>query len=147
MGIAFSATDHTRRHPRYPECPARVELDDDDPRAFHLNVGNAAALWPLLGLPLEDGQLVPVGEVSVPEARRAVMRARARFEHAASGLVRTAVVTYGAPRRGDDGVVELRPVRAVACGLDEEGLADRLERFSRFVEAVAERGATNIAWS
>jgi hypothetical protein len=73
------------------------------------------------------------------------MRARARFERAAATLVRPSAIEYGAPRRGEDGAIEARPIRFVEVGLDEDGLADRLERFARFVEAVAERGATHIA--
>ena len=146
MGLNFFGTDHTRPHPRLPEFPAPVHLDEDDPRAFELNVGNAAALWPLLGLPLEDGHVSPGGEVSLAEARRAVMRARARFETAAPKLVRPPEVEHGAPCLREDGTVELRPLRAVWFGLDEDGLAWRLERFGEFIEAVAERGATHVAW-
>jgi hypothetical protein len=147
MGIQFSGTNHNRPHERFPELPARVELDEDDPRHFHLNVGNVAALWPLLGLPFEDGQPSPIGEIPVPEARRALMRARARFERVAPRLVRPTVIEHGAPRLQEDGTVELRPLRAISFGLDEDGLAARLDRFERFVEAVVEGGATHIAWS
>jgi hypothetical protein len=146
MGVEFFGTDHTRQHPRRPEFPASVHLDDDDPRAFHLNCGNAAALWPLLGLPLEDGQVPPGGEVSVPDARRALIRARATFERKAPRLVRHAAIEYGAPRTQEDGTVELRPLRMIEVGLDEEGMVDRLDRFARFVDAVSERGATHVAW-
>lgn len=147
MGIEFSGSDHGRRHARFPECPAQVHLDEDDPRAFHLNVGNVAALWPLLGLPLREGHPAPYGEIPVPEARRAVIRARARFAREASTLVRSAEVEYGAPRLQEDGTVELRPLRAIWFGLDEDGLAARIDCFERFVEAIAERGATHIAWA
>ncbi len=146
MGIAFFGTDHDRPHPRFPEYPAPVYLDEDDPRSFHLNVGNAAALWPLLGLPLEDGHVPPGGEVSIPEARRALMRARASFRRVAPTLVRTTEIEYGAPRAQEDGTVELRPLCGVSFGLDEDGIAARLDRLAQFVEAVAERGATHVAW-
>jgi hypothetical protein len=147
MGIEFFGIDHTRAHPRFTDWPARVDLDEDDPRGFHLNVGNAAALWPLLGLPLDDGGVPQDGEVSVPEARRALMRARARFERLAPKLVRPTVITYGAPRAQEDGTIEIRPTRDLSFGLDEEGLAARLDRFATFVEALAERGATHIGWA
>jgi hypothetical protein len=147
MGLDFHGLDHTRPHPRFPEYPAPVHLDDDDPRAFQLNVGNAAAIWPLLGLPLVDGHVPPGGEVSVPEARRALMRARARFERVAPTLVRPVEIEHGAPCPQEDGTIELRPLRFLCFGLDEDGLAARLDRFERFVEAIAERGATHVAWS
>ena len=146
MGLDFFGTDHHHPHPRLPEFPAPVHLDDDDPRAFGLNVGNAAALWPLLGLPLEGGHVPPGGEVSIPDVRRALMRARATFERQAPKLVRAAEIEFGAPSVQDDGTVELRPLRAIWFGLDEDGLAARLDRLERFVEAVAERGATHVAW-
>jgi hypothetical protein len=147
MSLSFSGTDHTRPHPRFAECFASVDLDDEDPRALNWSHGTAAALWPLLGLPLEAGAVPPVGEVSIPEARRAIIRARARFGRLAPQLAREAVVEYGPPREGDDGTIELRPLRYFAAGLDEAGIARRLDAFERFVGAMAERGATHLTWS
>jgi hypothetical protein len=146
MGVDFFGTDHNRPHSRLPEFPAPVQLDDDDTRYFALNVGNAAALWPLLRFPLEDGHVPSQGEVSVPEARCAVMRARATFDREAPKHVRPTEIDHGAPRAREDGTVELRPLRAYWFGLDEDGIRDRIERFARFVEAIAERGATHVAW-
>jgi hypothetical protein len=146
MGVDFFGTDHHRPHPRFPEFPARVYLDDDDVRNFGLNAGNAALLWPLLDLPFEDGHVPPAGEVSIADARRALMRARATFEREAPKHVRPTEIEHSAPRVREDGTVELRPLRAYWFGLDEEGLIGRLERFRQFVEAIAERGATHVAW-
>jgi hypothetical protein len=147
MTIDFSGTNHNHPHPRFPEAPSRINLEDDDPRALQCNLGNAVALFRLLGLPLEDGAAAPYGEVPIADARRAVIRARARFAREAPNLVRPSYTEYGPPRTCDDGIVELRPLRMYVGGLDEEGIAYRLDAFAQFVEAIAERGATHIAWS
>lgn len=74
------------------------------------------------------------------------MRARARLPRMAGQLCRPVSVEYGAPRDRGDGVVDLRPVRWVGGGLDEAGLAARVERLAVLVDALCELGATEIAW-
>jgi hypothetical protein len=147
MSVEFYGKDHHHRDPQSPAYPARIYLDDNDPRNFALNEGNACALWPLLGLPLEDGQVPPRGEVGVAEARHALAKARATLVRDAPLHVRPTTYEHGAPRVQEDGTIALRPLRAVWLGLDEDDVADRFERFAQFVEAIAERGATHIAWA
>jgi hypothetical protein len=100
----------------------------------------------LLGLPLEDGEVPPSGEIPVADARRALLRARATLEREAPKHVRPLEIEHGAPRAHEDGTVELRPIRAYVFGLNEAAVTDRLDRFGTFVEAIAERGATHVAW-
>jgi hypothetical protein len=147
VSIDFYGTDHAHRDPRAPEFPAALHLEDDDPRQLNWNVGNAAALWPLLGLPAHGGEVPQHGEVPIPDARRALVRARALFDREAPRLARPAKLEHGGPRRREDGAIELRPLRAFSARLDVEGIARRVDAFARFVEAIGERGATHIAWS
>lgn len=100
---------------------------------------NARALFGVLGLPFAEA-----GVVTIAEARRAVMRARARTELGA--FERPAIVVTGAPIERD-GVVELRPVRARIGGLDAEMILDRVERLAELVEQGAADGATVLCWS
>ncbi len=111
-----------------------IMLDIEHPAYLNLNFGNAYALLGLLGL--DPGQDYLHGEVTMPEARRGVIRARATFERKAGGHT----------REGSD---TKRPgkVRVIEGGLDEEGLARRLDAFERFLNVVAEMGATSIYWA
>lgn len=134
----------------YGTHPVRVRLHDDadddfdDPRNLSVAGGNFAALSALLGLVSDDGEC---GDMTIAEARRAVMRARATFERKAPGLVREPSTEYGAPRTREDGSIELRPVRAVSGGLDLARLEGYVERFDALVQGLEARGATRIAWA
>jgi len=125
-----------------PSCKGTgVEpVENDDAPSLNLNEGNAVLLLGALGLTVDCW-----GEITLAEARRALMRARAR--KSLSGYTRASETLYGAPRTGEDGVVELRPVRSHGGALTEDDLRDRIERFASLVELAATRGATNITWS
>lgn len=128
---------------------AGTGLKRDEIPALELNLcnANARALLELLG-GLGGSELG--GTCPVPEARRAVMGARARFDRLAPELTREPEVLRSkrAVVEGDDGVARFvgGTERGVVGGLDEEGLRDRLERFARFVEQASDAGARSILW-
>ena len=146
MSVTFAATDATRTETvtlddgRVLAFPARVHPQEREEPNF--SNANARALLALLGLAGED----LLGEATIPEIRRAILAARARFATRAPQLTRTTTVEYGAPRTNADGTVQLHPVRAVWGGLDEAGLAQRLAFLASFVELAAVAGATHITW-
>jgi len=125
---------------------------------LNLNNVNARALLALLGwaaapsrIPLGEirvgeptGEFDLWGERTLPDARRAVMVARATFDRRVSALVRED--DCGAPRVREDGAVEMRPVRVQSFGLDAEGLRDRLESFAALVEEGGTLGAVKVTW-
>lgn len=127
-----------------PDCPqcggTGVEVvEETDAPSLNLANDNAARLLAAMDLPCDCD-----GEMTLAEARRGLMRARARQD--LSQFVREETTVYGAPRAQEDGSVELHPVRAQSFGLSVEGLRDRIERFGAFVEAAAARGAQTIFW-
>lgn len=107
----------------------RIPLD----HPAHVNVanGNAIALLGLLGLGDELQ-----GDVSLPEARRAVIRARATFDRRAGGFTREPA---DVKRPGH--------ARVIVAGIDVGYLDRRLADFERFVLFVAERGAVAVYWA
>ncbi len=115
-------------------------VENDDAPSLNLGNDNAVSLLGVLGLSTDCW-----GQVTLPEARRAVMRARAR--KSLSAFERSTETLHGAPRVNDDGTVELRPIRCHGFGLTEDGLRDRVERFAYFIEVAAARRATTITWS
>lgn len=128
--------------------PASVYLTDDpdadpDPREMHFNYANFRAFAGLLGLPIDEALC---GELPISDVRRAIMRARATFDRRAAAFTRDEERTFGAPRRNEDGSIELHPLRSFAGGLTVDRLADHLDRFAVLVEAYAERGATHVRW-
>jgi hypothetical protein len=145
MSITFTAinaakpTTVTFDDGRTVQHPSTVRLPDD----LYLNLCNvnAAALLSVLGLDPND----PCGAVEIPVARRAIIKANAtdRLDR----FTRPDETVYGEPREGDDGVVTLRPLRIFSQGLDRNALQERLDRFSKLVEAAAVKGATHIQWS
>ncbi len=151
VSVSFFGLDHTRQEVTpYGHCyPARIYLSDDsegdlnDPRSMNLANDNARAFLGLLGLGT-DCDLY--GEVPLPEARRAIIRARATFHCRVGAFLREEAVVFGRPRVHDDGTVELRPVRVWIGGVDEDYLARQLDRLAVLVEALAERGATHLGW-
>jgi hypothetical protein len=151
MSVTISGLNHNRRNPRFPEFPESVDLEVDDPRFVNWANGNAAALFALLGLgagsKTEWSEGYVQGEAPLPDVRRAIIRARATFERRAPELARPESVEHGAPRALPDGSVELRPVRRYEMGLDAEGIGRRLDAFERAVDALADLGATHIAWA
>jgi hypothetical protein len=143
MSVSLCAVNENETSSFDPKYPKVVHLPDEDPRNVNWNNGNATAMFKLLGLEW-DGDF---GKCSIPEARRAVMRARATFASRAQQCVCDDKIIYGKPRSQPGGVVTLRPVLGYEMGLDTDGLAKRLFAFSQFVEAVAELGATHITWA
>ena len=111
-----------------------IMLDIEDPAYLNLNFGNAYALLGLLGLDPGPGHLN--GEATLPDCRRAVIRARATFERRA-------------PQHTREGSDTKRPgrVRVIEGDLDVEGLERRLNNFEKFLNVVAEKGATSIYWA
>lgn len=107
--------------------------------APELNLCNDNAKRLLAALGLDD----IYGEISLPEARRAIIRAK---NTNLEDLVRNEVVEYGTPRDNYDGTVEMRPLRYHSAPLTLEGLQERIERFAAFVEDSAKLGATQIYW-
>ncbi len=115
---------------------------DYEDGSTHLNLANANARALLAALGLETDEYL-CGQCTVAEARRAVMRARnTNLSH----LERAEERRYGAPRRREDGSVEMRPLRVLAYGLSADGLLERVARFERLVAHAAELGAAEIYW-
>jgi hypothetical protein len=137
----------------------RVDYDDDAGSWMNLHNANARALLAALGLATpahhcdataslesmaarsELNELL--GSCTLPEARRALLRAR---NTDLSALERPGELVYGAPRQAEDGSIELRPLRCVSGGLDLEGLRRRLDDFERLVARAAALGAPGISW-
>lgn len=111
------------------QSPIRIGLDDE----AYLNManGNAVAFLEFLGITpnQEDGLY---GEITVPEARRAIMRARALFERRVDNFTRETFTS-------SDG-------RFIESGIDREYFKRRLDSFEKFLNAVVEKGATAIYW-
>lgn len=107
---------------------------------------NAAAFLTLLDI---DSEYL-VGELTIAEARRAIMGARARFDRVAPVLVREGVelVTPRGTKVRADGVVELTGggSRGFVGSLELETLRGYVQRFSVFVEAAARGGASSVSW-
>lgn len=105
-----------------------------------LNFANANGIALLRALRLG---MAYTGDLTIAEARRAIIRARAS---SLAPFVRLEEKLIGKPVERAPGVIEARPVRSFDAGLSEEGLSERIERFAAFVEASAARGAANIRW-
>lgn len=145
MGIQFSGTDSKNPHvvggrsfPSFVEMAERWE--------FGVSMSNCTgrAFLTLLGLPFEPEGLC--GACTLPEARRAVMQARATFTRKVNDLTISAETLHGRPRQNEDGVVELRPFRGYDFGVDADRLQRRLDQFADFIEAAAAAGADGISW-
>lgn len=105
-----------------------------------INFANANGIALLRALRLG---MAYTGDITIAEARRAIIRARSS---SLAPFVRLEQKLIGKPVERVPGVVEARPLRAFDPGLSEEGLSERIERFAAFVEAAAARGAANIHW-
>lgn len=120
-----------------------VELvPGEDEADFNLANENARALLAALGV--GSGAVDDlIGELALPEARRAIMRARnVRLDH----LTRPARVTAGWPRVLEDGTVVLQTTRASSPEFTVDDLLDRVDRFAALVDEAGRRGATRIVW-
>jgi hypothetical protein len=111
--------------------PVALDFETD---AAHLNIASANARSFLAFLGLEPGEHLS-GEVGMPEARRAIMRARATFERRVGGFT----------RRGTD---TKRPglCRVIEGGIDAGYFARRIDDFEAFLDAMAAKGAKAIYW-
>jgi hypothetical protein len=111
-----------------------IMLDfETDPAHLNMASGNARTFLEFLGL--EPGE-EPSGDCTMPEARRAVIRAKATFERKVGSFT----------REGSD---TQRPGRArvVMGALGEDYFEHRLNNFERFLNAVAQQGAVSIYWA
>lgn len=151
MGIQFSALDTTRTRTAFDgtQLPARVQLPEQW-ELFGFHVAGAMALLGLLEAACRfRGRTLlaslwtdhQIGAVTVVDARRAIMLARARFESVGEATADHVAAVFGA--------LEDHPSGRVHSGLTAgaEDLHRRLEEFAAFVEAAAEAGADRIMWS
>ncbi len=115
-----------------------VVLQDIDFPSLNLSNESADRLFKMLGVESrsDDGF---VGEMSIPEARRAVMRSQSR--KSLEPFVKPEEKEYGKPREISPGVVELRPKRWHSRAINESMLRDYIDMFARFVIEVSRKGA------
>lgn len=109
-----------------------VLLDIEHAAYFNMSSANARAFLLFLGLDPGDE---PMGEITMPVARRAILRARASFERRVGGFTRQHSDTK---RPGQ--------VRVVVRGIDARYFATRLHDLEKFLNVVSEMGATSIRW-
>ena len=128
---------HVREHafPGCACCGGSGLIEGDRPHASFVQV-NSAVLGAL-------GFTTDRGECTIPEARRALLRARNRR---LAPFVVPGEVEHGAPRVHENGVVELRPVRFTSFEVDEDRLARMVDRIGEMVERLAAAGATKVRW-
>lgn len=142
-GWMRDATPEALRAAADPKCSAcggsgvEMVIVDDRPE---LNVANGNARLLLAALRLDDSELI--GRITLPEARRALIRARAG---SLEPFTRQAFIEHGAPRSEGD-VVALRPVRVFAASLDEHQMAGYLDSFEALVMGAEASGAKYIHW-
>jgi hypothetical protein len=110
-----------------------ISLGFEDPCHINMNSANGRAFLEFLGI--EPGP-EPAGEVTMPEARRAVMRARATFERRVGNHTREGSDTKRPGR-----------VRVIEGAIGPDYFERRLNDFEQFLNVVAERGATSIYWA
>lgn len=127
-----------------PSCPfckgTGIEMrEESDAPTLNLSNEGTLLLFKALGL---NHDLT--GDLPIPEARRAIMRARSRSD--LSPFTCGPEVKYSAPRTEEDGSVVLRPLRLYSPGVDTNRMASFITRFANFVEAAVTRGATTIHW-
>jgi hypothetical protein len=111
---------------------------------INLNYRNAKVLFEILGININgpDGM---VGEITIPEARRAVMRGRSKQNLAK--FIAPECKQYGKPREIEPGVIDMRPLRMFECGLTEDKIRSMIQEFAALVLEVSHRGATKIFWT
>lgn len=124
---SVSVTFYGRRPDNTP-----VFLDIEDANWLNFSSANARAFLAFLRL---DPGYGPDGEVTLPELRRAVIRARATFERRAPRFVRAPTET-----------TRLGRCRVIVGGIDEAYFERRLGDFERFLNAVVGMGAVAIYW-
>lgn len=110
-----------------------IMLDFEHPAFISMSNANGRAFLEFLGI---DPGPEPAGEITMPEARRAVMRARATFERRAPQFTREESDTKRPGR-----------ARVIESGIDVEYFERRLNDFEKFLNAVAEHDAAFIYWA
>jgi hypothetical protein len=110
-----------------------VYIDFDHPAYLNMANSNARAFLTMLML---DPELWEAAPLPVPEARRALMAGKALFEKRVGKVVRE---THEYTGSGGCHVIE--------HGTDQDYFERRLQDFERFLNVVAEAGATSIYWS
>jgi len=132
-------------NPNCPFCKGEgIEVVGyEDTPSLQLSNRNANALFKILGINL-FGKEGMVGEMTIPEARRAIMRSQSRKN--VSQFVLPEKNLYGKPREISPGVIDLKPLRFFEPALTEEQLKDYIKRFAEFVIKVSRLGATKIMW-
>ncbi len=133
-----------------PNCPyckgsgIEVVAQDVDFPSLNLSNENAKVLFTILGLNINSSDGM-VGEMSISEARRAIIRAQSR--KSLEKFVRPEEKTFGKPREISPGVIDMKPLRFFHFGLPLEKLQRYIKTFAEFVIEVSRRGATKIFWS
>ena len=142
MSVTFSAlnTSITRTF-QGREYPTFVELEGEWDM-FNLCNANARALLSFLALPFDVDGLC--GGCTLPEARSAVLRARATFQRRAGQFTRESEQAMAAVDNAD-GTIAIRP-RFMSMGIDESYLERRLDQFAEFIEVAAQAGADELSW-
>lgn len=142
MGDAKPEALKAAANPRCLNCKGEgiERVPTSDAPTLNLANANAIALLRALRLGGVEGDLV--GSCSIPEARRAVIRAGSGD---VSRFARPEAIEHGKPR-SEGNVVIARPIRSWDMGLSAEGLRARLDDFASLVEECAARGATIINW-
>lgn len=128
---------HIREHafPGCSRCGGSGLVEGGRPHASFVQVNSAV----LGALGLDDDR----GSCSIPEARRALLRARNR---SLAPHVVPAEVEYAPPRVDERGVVELRPVKFTSFEVGEDRLGRMVDRIGELVERHAAAGATQVRW-
>ena len=111
---------------------APIAIDIEDPAFMNLSCANARLFLEFAGL--EPGADLS-GEITLPEARRAIMRARATFDR-----------RVGEYTRAGNDVRRPGGCRVIEGGVGADYFQRRLDDFGRFLGIVAERGAISICW-
>jgi hypothetical protein len=122
MGVSFYGTRVDGTTVNVPfEHPTFMQLSNANARAFLMFLGLGDTLC---------------GEVSLPEARRAVIRARATFDRRVRAFTRE-VTDIKRPGQA----------RVVTGGIDSDYFGARLDGFERLIVFLSEREAIRLCWA
>jgi hypothetical protein len=141
MGDATPEALRAAANPRCAQCGGSGVEEVPQTDGERLNFANANGIALLRALRLG---MAYTGDITIAEARRAIIRARAG---SLEPFVRLEEKLIGKPVVRADGAIEARPVRMHSAGLDVDGLKSRLDAFEAFVGASEARGAKMIHWS
>ena len=111
-----------------------------------LNLANYNCRRVLASLDIDSEYLC--GELSLSEMMALINRAKIRSNNTnhLSKHVRKQKVVHGKPCMRD-GVIEMRPVRMVEYGIDENYLIEKINLLSNLVDWAKENDFTHIEWS